>query len=110
MKNILLLLITCFVGLSLSAQYATRAGNTPVYAKIFDTSNNSLPETHSSASIDITFLDTLYSNEFSDSMIFTQNNAAGASSQWVFGTNETIGNGFFCSICVIIRWERVCHV
>lgn len=95
MKNILLLLITCFVGLSLSAQYATRAGNTPVYAKIFDTSNNSLPETHSSASIDITFLDTLYSNEFSDSMIFTQNNAAGASSQWVFGTNETIGNGFF---------------
>lgn len=95
MKNKLLLLLTCFVGLSLSAQQATRTGNTPVYAKIADTPNTTFPETPSSASIAITFLDTLYSNDFSDSTVFTQNDASGASSQWVFGTNATIGNGFF---------------
>jgi hypothetical protein len=95
MKNKLLLLLTCFASLSLCAQHVSRTVNTPVYAKIADTPNSTIPETPSSASIAITFLDTLYSNDFSDSSTFTQNDASGASNQWVFGTNATIGNGFF---------------
>jgi hypothetical protein len=97
MKNKLLLLLTCLVCLSLSAQQAKHSSTSPVYTRIADAPGTTLPQSPSSSSIDITFLDTLYSNDFSDSTLFSQNDASGASSQWVFGTNTTISNGFFAA-------------
>jgi hypothetical protein len=47
------------------------------------------------ASLELTFVDTFYLNDFSDSTDFTEINTLGEGPQWKFGTNASIGNGFF---------------
>ncbi len=95
MKNRLLLVSLVFAGLSLSAQRSAAPSHEVATAKQVQSANQVPTNPHNGAAVNITFLDTLYSNDFSDSTVFTQNVASGSSSEWVFGTNATIGNGGF---------------
>ena len=95
MKNRLLLLSLVLVGSALSAQQRVKPSHEVATAKQVVSADQIPTDPFNGASVDITFIDTLYSNDFSDSTVFTQNVASGSSSEWVFGTNATIGNGGF---------------
>ena len=54
-----------------------------------------IPQTVASSAITYNFGDTLYLNDFSDSTTFTKTTAPSTVGFWVFGTDATIGSGFF---------------
>lgn len=95
MKNRLLLVAMVFVGLSAFAQRVAAPLHGVTSVKQVQPNNGIPTNPYNGAAVDITFLDTLYSNDFSDSTNFTQFVQSGSSSEWVFGTNASIGNGGF---------------
>ena len=95
MKNRILLVAMVFVGLSAFAQRVAAPLHGVTTTKQVQPNNGMPTNPYNGAAVDITFLDTLYSNDFSDSTEFTQFVQSGSSSEWVFGTNSTIGNGGF---------------
>lgn len=94
MKNRLLSLLIIGSTLGLSAQKQVKPQNEP--GAVRQVEANTLPTVpYSPASVNVTFLDTFYLNDFSDSTLFTETAAPNASSQWVFRTGSVAQNGFF---------------
>jgi hypothetical protein len=91
MKSKLLLLSILGLSAGLSAQSNMKHS---MHQKLTNIANrNTIGGVNQEPSVaNITLGDTLYSNDFSDSLLFVKTNTPG--SYWVFGTDATIGNGF----------------
>jgi hypothetical protein len=92
MKSKLLLLSVLGLSASLSAQSKMFQKNHEKLTN-FASRNSIGGENQEPSGADIILGDTLYINDFSDSTTFVKTNTPG--SYWVFGTDATIGNGFF---------------
>lgn len=94
MKNRLLSLLIIGSSLGLTAQKQVKPQNEPGAVRQVE-ANTQPTVPYSPASVNITFLDTFYLNDFSDSTLFTESAPPNASSQWVFRTSSVASNGFF---------------